>query len=490
MIRSAAILLLFLTTIFCGDKLFAAEIIDVVINPLNRAVIRFDSIPPKIDSKLSDDKTKISLSIGKYKFGDNIKQKSGLGIISDVFITKSDSGAIINIKSKEKRGYTIAYYPFTSSISVDVFSWDKLSIEEELYRTGLLANEDKIYSESLKNMYNSARKGYTPSYFSLGLIYLRMKAYKQATTILSNAIKNDSTNIDAIGALAIAYLNLGDSTKSNFFLNEFKQKCNCTVQSFNYDIIPEITDSTLFDVSFVPEIDLMALLNSSKSDTIIAIKKVDVAKTTKSEPNKSGNRTWKFITDYYQYIFFVIGAIGLLVLYNYLKWRNQKLLSLKINRQSDFQEELKTATNTIAPQSALNVYKKSEVNGIDDTKDELEGIEPQVYENPINDEKINKLGSIIESITGKSVDSYRNNPASNVNAKLQLAMHLADEQRKIKTQNLENLKTSTIPSDKKKLSEVSKKLGIEKGGLETKLALEKILKDKDKLRKLSDKFGS
>ena len=171
-------------------------------------------------------------------------------------------------------------------------------------------------------------------------------------------------------------------------------------------------------------------------------------------------------------------------------WRRAQIEQSSNTSSQTFDENLQSATAKINPNAVSNLYKSSESIASSQSDLPEKSDVPKDDGNIISADKLSQLGSVIESITGKSAKSYKQNiNIPNVNAKLQLAMHLADEQKKIKAQNLENLKNSTIPSDKKKLSEVSRKLGIEKGGLETKAAMEKILKDKNKLKKLTDKFG-
>jgi uncharacterized protein with PQ loop repeat len=480
---------------FISTGLNANEITSILINPLNRVLIKFDSIPFNISSKLSDDKVKITVNVGRNNFRDSLKQISGLGIISDVYITKTDTASLINIRTREKRGYTISHLPFTSQIAIEVFSWEKLSPEEELFRTGLLAEEDKIYDESLKNFYTASIKGYTPAALFLGLSYLRSSYFKQAAISFSYAYQMDSTNFDALAGLAVATLNLGDTSYANILLNDFRKKCNCPVK-LNYNFARLELDSFFLDVSHLNYADLHL------NDSILATDSSKLKSLAKDTSNIAKTKTddeinlFNFIIENYQLILFIIGAIGISILYLYMKWRQKKLLSLKskpsVAPKVSFNTELKNAATGINPQQAANLYKNSESNDkVEKNPEPPEPVNLQSVANPINKEKISRLETLLESITGKPASGLKSNTSTGgVNAKLQLAMHLADEQRKIKTQNLENLKLSTIPSDKKKLSEVSKKLGIEKGGLETKVALEKILKDKDKLRKLSDKFGS
>jgi len=76
----------------------------------------------------------------------------------------------------------------------------------------------------------------------------------------------------------------------------------------------------------------------------------------------------------------------------------------------------------------------------------------------------------------------------NFSAKVELARNIQTEQKKLKDKSLEELKNMIIPTDKNKLNEISKKLGIELGGLETKKTIERIVGNEKELQELTNKF--
>jgi cytoskeletal protein RodZ len=206
--------------------------------------------------------------------------------------------------------------------------------------------------------------------------------------------------------------------------------------------------------------------------------------------NDSKNDLFADFSSFIEYTLIILGGTILAIVFYYFKWRKQKLNQIKNTKPISFNEEMAAAKTAVNAKAVTKIYQSNDENKpVDESVGEDN--KPNNVINVINQEKIDKLGSLIQSITGKPAESYKTQAkdSGNMNAKLQLSIHLAEEQRKIKSQNIENLKNTTIPTDKKKLSEISKKLGIEKGVLETKAAMEKILKDKDKMKKLNDKFG-
>lgn len=482
-----------LSLIFLLGAVFSesAEIKNITINPLNRAIIEFDSLPPQILSELSETKTLITLDLGNYKFNDNLKQKTGLGIISDIFI-KSEAGTTkLNIKTLEKRGYTITTLPFTNSIIVEVFQWDRLSQAEELYRTGLLALEDKILDEAVKNLHNSSKQKFDDAVFPLAIAYLKSGYFWEAKRAFDYSYQSDSLKVDALAGLSLVLSQLGNQYDADNYSKQFTEKCNCNF-SGNININYTQIDSSYLDLSHLVLADkdtnnLTDSLDINSDSLAIAMNDSLQALQQSEEPES----IFKEIERYLIYAFVIVGGTFIALVFYYFKWRKAQLEKRKqAVPNNKFKESLQQATAKVTPNAVSNVYK----TGGDNQKiDKVINDKPLETDDKgiINEDKLSKLGSVIESITGKPAETYKQTAnLPNVNAKLQLAMHLADEQRKIKAQNIENLKATSIPNDKKKLAEVSQKLGIEKGGLETKSAIEKILKDKSKLKNLNDKFGS
>ncbi len=479
-------LLIFVIQLSLTNFALSEEIKNITINPLNRVIIEFDTIPEKLISALSDSKTLITIKSNKLKFKDNLRQLTGLGIISDVFLKADSNKTLINIKTQEKRGFTMTYYPFTNKVMVDVFLWDKLSVAEELYRTGLLAYEENIASESVKNFQKSTKLGYYEATFQLGMSLYKVGHFSEALKAFKYAFYLDSTNYDALAGISISLLQLGDNEGSYEYSKLFSASCNCKY-SMNTSFSSMDIDSIYLDLSHLvlPLIDSTLAIDSTKitsaqNESLIGV----------SDAKNKPESIFQTIEKYIIYGFIIVGLTLVIFVFYYWKWRQTQLNKQKEQPSQTFNQNLQEAKAKISPNAVSNLYKASDLQASTAQKEPKQSNEKSEGE-IISQVKMDKLGSVIESITGKSADSYKlTSSIPNINAKLQLAMHLADEQRKIKSHNLETLKTATIPSDKKKLSEVSKKLGIEKGGLETKAAMEKILKDKDKLKKLNDKFGA
>lgn len=73
-------------------------------------------------------------------------------------------------------------------------------------------------------------------------------------------------------------------------------------------------------------------------------------------------------------------------------------------------------------------------------------------------------------------------------AKVEIAMNIANEQKKFKEQSLEQFNALSLPSETDKLFEISKKLGIEMGGFEIRKQMEKIMRNDKEMEELKNKF--
>lgn len=486
MVDKLKILFYFFIFILLSIFSYSANIKNIKIDPLNSVVIEFDSIPIDLSSSLSDSKTLISINTGKYSYNEKIKQLSGLGIISDVFIKNENNNTVINIKTREKKGYTLSFHPFTNKIHIDVFQWEKLTPAEEEYRTGLLAKQDKIYVEMINSLYLSSKNGFEEAAFQLGNAYLETGHFKQAYDAYKYAFSKDTNNIDALAGMAISSYNLNIPFEAQKYAELFKNKCKCEFSN-SFNLVPTSIDSSFLDLAHLAVNDSLNM----RPDTTLKTLEPSIKDSVNNKISKNEDfDIFSSVESFMIYVIIILLSTLILLVVLYFKWRKKQMESWDKQPQTTFSENLKTAVAKVNPDKLSSLYKSDEKIS---SKDEqpVENYNKYEQSSIIDDDKLNKLNTVIESITGKPSGIIKQSQSlpPNVNAKLQLAMHLADEQKKIKSLNIESLKSSPIPSDKKKLTEISKKLGIEKGGLETKAALEKLIKDKDKLKKLSDKFG-
>ncbi len=249
----------------------------------------------------------------------------------------------------------------------------------------------------------------------------------------------------------------------------------------------------------------------------------------------------------YAFYAVVTGMVFIAILVSsYIKWRNNKIKYLqykeKDKKKSDrFKDSLKKAGSTIAqkpgkeghrpgtkpPPAAVsqlaNVYRKhentatvpvtpapvtAEPEKLPEKKPdtaaekapETESAAKKEKKRESLDEQFEKLAGLIETelnrdkgseslvIESDEPEAPEPPPAPPINPSLQLALHLQEEQKKLREKSIGSLDAEEIPGDVRKLSEFARKLGIDKGSVETKLAISRLESDKKQIDELYQKF--
>jgi hypothetical protein len=477
------------------------------IDPLNRVNINLSFLPEKFESTLSEDKLKITIKLEETSVNPNERQRSSTGVISDVTVSKVGKNSVISISLKEKRGYNAVILPYSKTLIVEVFQWNQLSVGEDKYRTGLLGFENKIPSVAIKDFSAAVKENIPNAAAFLGIIYLRLGKINSAELCLLLAEKSGSNINDLNAALSQVYTIKHDTIKSKEYEKKFIQKVG--INEFQFLIIPEIIET---DSIYTEETGyLKDLLSKSQPMNIVKdsiIKKVDSALISKNKitlVDSSSIKGFK-ISDYYEYALMLFFAILISVLYLYLKWRNKKLFIMKTNKGVRFGKDLFNQKEKIIPKKVSDIYKSNEQSEILSKQtpvknNEYINIDLIDHDKKLADEKMRKeVETYLKNVRNQPKSKHDNiedefetlkeksSPKPIISAKIELAMNLAEEQKKIKTRNLHELENINMPKDLSKLSEISKKLGIEKGGLETKQAIERLLADEDYLEKLKRKF--
>jgi hypothetical protein len=472
----------------------------IEINPLNRTTIYCTDIPLDFQSRLSDDKLKITITLPNSTIEDDARKVSGNGIITDVYAQKQDTSLDIMVMLKDKRGYTAAMLPYTKTIIVETFDWKKLSKDEDEYRSGLLAFEEKIYA-SAKVHFEKAIVGDIPDVgVYLGIVYLKAGDLNKAMESFITARSSGTKLPDVYAGLAQIYSMKGDNDKAKHYRELFKKE---TGQA--YFPYLDIADSLKLEIpkdeqfSLLSESDLSENKDTADTDQKSLIKD-SLNKEIKADTTATKTNTELSEPSWLTYIVIAAALLFIVVLSSYIKWRKQQLKNAKPKSSNEFNRDLEKVKKTLAPTShAAKKYQENAQISKDpkptapkqkqqmpkenpDARKELEKLAKKLKQ---DQEKIEK-DKLDENILEKNKDNIQNK--SKINAKLELAMHLQKEQQKLKKKNIETLKESVKPSDIDKMSDIAKKLGIEKGMVEADKQLKKLTTDKDTINKLADKF--
>jgi hypothetical protein len=474
-----------------GVDLFSKDILNqIIINPLNRTSLYFDDMPKSFQSKLSDDKKTISLELPSINVVDSCRQLTGQGIINSIQVQTYATKTLVTIMLKDKRGYNAVPLPYSKSVMIEVFNWNDLTPAEDKYRTALLAYEDGIYKESMSDLLESIKLGNTNALAFAGIISLKLGQVNSAKNFLKLAIAKNTDIYDAHAALYHAYMISDSVAEAELHLKQFKNLSGvATIGIFDIDLsIPLDTALFAFSESVVAGINLSeitsldsALISDTISDTTAPL---DNLSTELSDT--------PFLTKYFlETLIFIAFAILVMLMFFYFRWRTAQQEIISRQKGARFSGDLKEAKVNLKPKQVTDIYSESEkltkpvappqVSPEEEAKKVMvKDIEQILKESDQKAEKQSKSKANVQ--IKKVVEKTAANP------KVELAMHLIEEQRKIKTSQIDSLKIEDLPDESGKLNDIAKKFGIEKGGLETKQAIERLLKDEKYFERISKKF--
>ncbi|MCX6147949.1 MAG: hypothetical protein NTW25_11990, partial [Candidatus Kapabacteria bacterium] len=313
---------------------YSQEVVEkITINPMNRVNIYFNEIP-KFTSNLSSDKQKITIKIPVSSFKNNIPELNGKGVVQKVISSKVGNDVIIEIFSGEKRGYNATPMPFSNSIQIELFKWDKLTPAEDAYRTALLALESKVTNEGINNLKKAIKLGDYNASGMLGIIQMQEGKSKEALENLTNAEKNNSNYPDVYGALSKYYKLSGNLDKSKYYLKIFNEKTGLN----NVKDVSE--DLKLNAQSDEPKSQLQELMNddikdsSENKSTNATVNITDTAKPKSlvGLTNKDSSRG--LLPDLSQNSFFpilgyILFGVSILIIFLYLAWRKKQMEQLE-----------------------------------------------------------------------------------------------------------------------------------------------------------------
>ena len=573
-------LLLFIC-MFCWFPILAnsATVQKSSIEPLNRLIIEFDKLPPVFESSISADKKTITINLGNTNFSVDHEVLAGEGIIQKVEFSKKEQQTILTISLTAQRGYVTATLPFTQSLLVEVFDWNKLNQAEEEYRTGLLGLTDDC--DLAKPHFIAAINGDIGDAGTfLGFCQLSEGKINSALRSFKFAEIKKSTFVDNLAALAQIYNIKKDNANYEKYVKLFKEKTGRN--SCPTITIPSITeendvylDANKYIDSIVKSFAEIAVADTTSSSDTAEV--ADTAALNNKFKNvldtaKKDQSIWEAEDGLlFKYAVGIGLALVLGIIYLYLKWRNKQILDMqekekfakeeaskaeqnikseaKSNNKSDGKVDSKAdkdnkdkasnkanfgeivnekmketsnktdenpqkekTTNSNKPEATSTATPKSEAKNKLNADVKKNANDILNYINNLKDEEVIKSDSVLKSeaelankaslvtnkLKPKNATQASQSPIVDLNitskiqqkksATIQLAEHLASEQKKIKAEKISKL-SNTLDMAPEKLAEISQKLGIEKSSLETKQNLENLEKNEDQLQKLSEKFG-
>lgn len=397
-------------TFILANILFANELVDIVKLDNDITLIRCTE-QFNYTTQLSEDKKNITLNILNVSntINDNsIKLRSDLQ--KEVFVSNNGNNVKLNLILTNSSGYNTYQLPYSNSLIIESFRWEGISKAEEDYRDGLFAYDSKLYGEAINNF--SKVKSTKHQTGIKGLVYLFQDSVLLSYESLLLAARNNSYLPDVYAALSQIHLQIGDTTKANYYNQRFLDKLNIKDSSFSY---PKL----IFDTSNLNLNNYTEVIDStnvsgieSKSEQSKFSNLFDTIdreqNTATSSNNESLGTSTTEIKDLAIYAIIGFILISLLVLAYYLKWRKMKLEKQKDKARTDFEIELKKETKTTKPESL--VYDRTA--GIKDKKTNSSTIlKPKEFRNDTNFE----LSNANEFVEYKnSLDNIDISPNSNI----------------------------------------------------------------------------
>ena len=521
-------ILLFITSI----NLFAqSRLIDIKIIPLNRAYLFFNDLP-QFTSELNEEKNKITIRINDVQILDSAREMVSTGIISEIFNIEKEDSLIASILITEPRGFTAIPLIYSQAILVDIFKWDNISKQEDIYREALLNIMSNLRNNAKQLLNDKLLSNHPNANAILGLMYMEENKSDSAFLLINNAVKLKSNIPDVFVAYGQFYEFFNDSIKALEY----------------YDKFIEITGKSNFQ-KYIIDLDSnhYKFLNNDKVDIdssdITSIISESLKAPITFQDSLAAEESFSLSNNLWVYIIATGIIIFLVIIFMYLKWR-QSQIRLSTSDQIEmsktrFDEEVKMARERSEREiktrekireeenkSSKKLKSKNKTNSVlektysKSKSDKNKKIE-KLKDKPLNfkqkkvtpqqnvkeEDQTNQLEEFLETfiplkkaeedeitkasneiIEETNFDDDIDNSNSPKRPNVDLAIHLAEEKQKIKKKNIQSLSENKLDTNDS-IEDIAKKMKVEKGTIETKSTLDKYSTDKQSLEKLNSKFN-
>ena len=489
--------------LLCSYPIFAKPTLQKLeIDSLNHIVFSFDQVPPysvildssKIDLKIEFKNTFISNQVNTI---DN------RGIFQRINYSSKDSILIVNIKLKEKSGYTSLVEPYSQRIVLNIFNWANLQKSEDLFHTGLLALEDSLYNVAEKYLLQSTMLGNPKASAILSGIYSNQKKIHRADKYSEYGKSEVYYFPDIYNILANISKYKSDSVNFSKYKNEFQRITGKQFVPINFSSnLPSDTLSAseyhTMD-SLISAYQSQLQSESSNGDLSRFNKIFDGNNTVKKDSIPQQRSSWNALPLWMKAIIGLIITFLVILVFQYFRWRNIqakiKVEKLKEQAKKDAKQSAKQTQN---PSSTSTIPSQMMSAYIQNEPPKPEATPPQQTPQPtptsldITEEKVKQLSGILENIkASKEEESQKKIKLSQppLSAKLELALNLAEEQKRLKQEKV--LQTSPdFYTTGEKLKTTAKKLGLEENTIEIKQAIANLINDKSKLQEMQSKLES
>lgn len=377
---------------------FSNELLDIVNINNNTILIRFNE-RVNYSTSLSEDKKNISISLRNTK---NLTSKNifknNTELIKETFITNKDGGLILSIILKRSSGFNAFQLPYSNSIVIDVFDWNKITEIEDKYRSGLFAFESSLYKQSI-DLFSQSKDKLISARSMLGLVYLLEDSLELAFQELTIASRNNTYIPDVYAALAQIYSEKGSITKSEYFENKFKTSLSIIDSNFQYPKLiftKSNIDSLVID-EVIDSLDVSSI-NKDENDRFSNLFDQD-GERSKTEliqkSNLENEDSFLSLKNYLKYLIIVLLLLILFIISLYLKWRKNRIQIQNKEASKSFEEELNKLSSEVKKEGGIVIDRK-------DTNDKLNS-ETLNYRKVVSKNK----SELTKELNIKSVDTNK-----------------------------------------------------------------------------------
>ena len=370
--------------------------------------------------------------------------KNNTELIKETFITNKDGGLILSIILKKSSGFNAFQLPYSNSIVIDVFDWNKITEIEDKYRSGLFAFESSLYKQSI-DLFSQSKDKLISARSMLGLVYLLEDSLELAFQELTIASRNNTYIPDVYAALAQIYSEKGSITKSEYFENKFKTSLSIKDSNFQYPKLiftKSNIDSLVID-EVIDSLDVSSI-NKDENDRFSNLFDQD-GERSKTEliqkSNLENEDSFLSLKNYLKYLIIVLLLLILFIISLYLKWRKNRIQIQNKEASKSFEEELNKLSSEVKKEGGIVIDRK-------DTNDKLNS-ETLNYNKVVSKNK----SELTKELNIKSVDT---------NKKIE-AKKLISSVKNFKSSNIKvNPETNELENNELK-SKLSNKFNVDIG---------------------------
>lgn len=342
--------------LFFSSSVFSAELHDAISIDNNTLLLRFND-RVSYSTSLSEDKKNISIELRNTK---NLIGKNSLRIdselIKEIFLSTKNKSLFVNIILKANSGFNTFQLPYSNSIVVDVFDWNKVSSIEDKYRSGLFAYESSLYKQSI-NLFRESKEELNTARSMLGIVYLLEDSLEASFNQLTIAARNNSKIPDVYAALSQIYLEKGSFTKAKYFNTKFLNTLSIKDTNYQYPKLiftKENIDSLKLDEYVdTTNIDLEEVANNDRFSNLFD-EEANRKETESSVKTQLENEdAFLSMKNFLKYLIIALLLLVLFIVSLYFKWRKTRVDKQNEEAKISFEHELKQVTTNVNKEGGI-----------------------------------------------------------------------------------------------------------------------------------------